>query len=76
MNVEEPQLVSGTSGKGRAYSFWSRRFQVFTGEANAVCAETRDKPEEFAPLPRFSRYSNKIESARMDGSQLVLRVAK
>ena len=74
MVVEEPQEVSGTSAKGRAYKFMSRRFQLFTGKGNAVCAETHEKLEDFKPLPLFSLQSFGIESARMDGSQLVLRI--
>jgi|GEM_PF-6919565 len=75
MVVEDPQPISGTSAKGKPYSFISRRFQLFTGKGNAVCAETRDKMEEFSPLPLFSLQEFFIESARMDGSQLVLRIA-
>ena len=74
MVVEEPAPVSGTSAKGRAYSFISRRFQLFTGKGNAVCAETHDKMEDFKPLPLFSLQEFEVESARMDGSQLVLRI--
>lgn len=75
MVAEEPQEVSGTSAKsGKPYKFISRRFQLFTGKGNAVCAETHDRMEDFKPLPMFQLVEFEIESARMDGSQLVLRI--
>ncbi len=73
--VEEPQKVSGKSAKsGKDYSFCSRRFQLFTGKSNVVCSEMRDSLGDFGAIPLYTVQEFEVESARMDGSQLVLRV--
>lgn len=75
LGAEAPSEQSGVSAKGRAYKFCSRRLQVFTGKVTVVCSETRDRIEEFQPLRVGQVVSYDIAAARMDGSQLVLRIA-
>ena len=72
--VEDPGQVTGTSKTGKPYAFYSRRIHLFTGTGNAICSEVHDRPDEFKPIMRGTVQEFSVESARMDGSQLVLRV--
>ena len=73
--VEEPTQVSGTSGKGKPYSFFARRSQVHCGDeaGTVVVSETLDRMEDFKPLPKYREAVFSVEGARMDGRQMVLR---
>lgn len=75
MSCEEPSELSGTSAKGKPYKFIARRIQLSCKGQNCVVSETRDRLQDFAPVKVYDEYSGIVVSARMDGPQLVLRVA-
>lgn len=75
MTVEPPGKVEGKSAKGNAYSFCSRRFTVWDGKAAVICSEVHDTIADFKPLVLFSVANYRVTNARMDGQQMVLRVA-
>lgn len=74
VSADEPSVREGKNDKGRDYKFISRRIQVQTKDAAFICAETRDRMEDFKPIPKYSRIKWPIVRARMDGSQMVFNV--
>lgn len=63
--ADEPRHSQGTSGKGRAYDFWSQRLQIWTGNKAVECTARADKRDEFKPVPVGSRGTFKVLSGRV-----------
>jgi hypothetical protein len=67
--VEEPRNVAGTSGKGKAYDFWTLGLQIFTGTKAVACQFRGKGPQGFPVVKIGTKDSFKVENGRLrDGA--------
>ncbi|MEM9237618.1 MAG: hypothetical protein AAGB14_12635 [Verrucomicrobiota bacterium] len=78
LTVEEPEYVSGKSGNGREYAFWSRKIDLLCDKTICKLSESTEGPQNiddpsklFTPVGRGATATFAIERCRMDGRTMV-----